>query len=189
MRRILFITFCCLLTIGSTLRAQQAEQVTLGNVTFMLAGDYEIRDRGTLNGAATALILPKGAQDSSNRLILLVHPNPLEGINGLTSEEIHDMLYEYVDSQAGLLANKQKSGFNLEQKYKIYYDDNANGSYYPHCYCYLKWTDRDGHRGRSYSEATLVNRKIVSCTAIAINQGELNALTDIFSEVVAGAAQ
>lgn len=189
MKRLLMIMLASLLTGSATVSAQEAEQVTVGGVTFLLAGDYEIDKRGTAYGAKTCLILPKGAPDGSNRLILTIHENPLEGINGMTSEEIGDMLYKFVDNQAGVLANESKSGYKLDKKYKVYYDDNSSGTYYPHCYSYLSWTDRNGDRGRSYTEATLVNRKMVSCTAVATDEAELKALTDIFSEVVAGAAE
>lgn len=163
------------------------QNVTLCGITFPLAEDYEVIDRKKLNDSEACLIVPKGAADRSNRLVLRIYPNMLDGVNGITSEEIGDLLHGIVDANAGVFANKEKSGFKLDRAYKIHYDDNANGSYFPHCYTYLNWTDREGKYSRSYTEATLVKRIVVSGSAIATDQGELNALTDIYSEVVQAA--
>lgn len=163
------------------------QNVTLCGITFPLAEGYEVIDRNTLKDSEACLIVPKGATDRSNRLILRIYPNELEGINGITSEEIGDLLYRAVDANAGVLANKEKSGFKLDREYKVHYDDNADGSYFPHSYTYLNWTDREGKYSRSYTEATLVKRIVVSGSAIATDQGELNALTDIYSEAVQAA--
>lgn len=171
-----------------TEQSNQGDQnVTLCGITFPLAEDYEVIDRNTLKDGEACLIVPKGAADRSNRLIIRIYPHELEGVNGITSEEIGDLLSRIVDANAGVFANKEKSGFKLDRPYKIHYDDNANGSYFPHCYTYLNWTDREGKYSRSYTEATLVKRIVVSGSAIATDQGELNALTDIYSEVVQAA--
>ena len=166
---------------------QGDQNVTLCGITFPLAEDYEVQGRNTLKDGEACLIVPKGAEDRSNRLIIRIYPHELEGVNGITSEEIGDLLSRIVDANAGVFANKEKSGFKLDRAYKIHYDDNANGSYFPHCYTYLNWTDREGKYSRSYTEATLVKRIVVSGSAIATDQGELNALTDIYSEVVQAA--
>lgn len=163
------------------------QNVTLCGITFPLAEDYEVIDRKKLNDSEACLIVPKGAADRSNRLVLRIYPNMLDGVDGITNEEIGDLLHGIVDANAGVFANKEKSGFKLDRAYKIHYDDNANGSYFPHCYTYLNWTDREGKYSRSYTEATLVKRIVVSGSAIATDQGELNALTDIYSEVVQAA--
>ena len=163
------------------------QNVTLAGITFRLAEDYEMLERKTLKDSEACLIVPKGAPDRSNRLVLRIYPNKLEGINGITSEEIGDLLYSAVDANAGVFANEEKSGFKLDRKYKVHYDDNADGSYFPHSYTYLNWTDRNGKYSRSYTEATLVKRIVVSGSAIATNEGELRALTDIYSEVVQAA--
>ena len=167
--------------------ALSAQNVTLAGITFPLAEDYEVIDRKKLNDSEACLIVPKGAADRSNRLVLRIYPNMLDGVDGITNEEIGDLLHGIVDANAGVFANKEKSGFKLDRPYKIHYDDNANGSYFPHCYTYLNWTDREGKYSRSYTEATLVKRIVVSGSAIATDQGELNALTDIYSEVVQAA--
>ena len=163
------------------------QNVTLCGITFPLAEDYEVQDRTTLKDSEACIIVPKGASDRANRLILRIYPSMLEGVDGITNEEIGDLLHGIVDANAGVFANKEKSGFKLDRAYKIHYDDNANGSYFPHCYTYLNWTDREGKYSRSYTEATLVKRIVVSGSAIATDQGELNALTDIYSEVVQAA--
>lgn len=163
------------------------QNVTLCGITFPLAEDYEVIDRKKLNDSEACLIVPKGAADRSNRLVLRIYPNMLDGVDGITNEEIGDLLHGIVDANAGVFANKEKSGFKLDRAYKIHYDDNANGSYFPHCYTYLNWTDREGKYSRSYTEATLVKRIVVSGSAIATDEGELHALTDIYSEVVQAA--
>ena len=167
--------------------ASDVQNITLCGITFPLAPDYKVEERTTLKDSEACLIVPKGATDRSNRLILRIYPNELEGVNGITGEEIGDLLHEKLDANAGVLANKEKSGYNLDQKYKIHYDDNADGSYFPHCYTYLSWTDRNGKRSRSYSEATLVKRIVVTGTAVATAGAELRAFTDIYSEVVQSA--
>ena len=167
--------------------ALSAQNVTLGGITFPLAEGYEVQGRNTLKDGEACLIVPKGASDRSNRLILRVYPHELDGVNGITSEEIGDLLYRIVDANAGVFANKEKSGFKLDREYKVHYDDNADGSYFPHSYTYLNWTDRNGKYSRSYTEATLVKRTVVSGSAIATDEGELRALTDIYSEVVQAA--
>ena len=171
----------------TALSTQSTQNVTLGGITFPLADDYEVLERRTLKDSEACLIAPKGASDRSNRLVLRIYPHKLEGINGITSEEIADMLYSAVDANAGVFANEEKSGFKLDRKYKVHYDDNADGSYFPHSYTYLNWTDRNGKYSRSYTEATLVKRTVVSGSAIATDEGELRALTDIYSEVVQAA--
>ena len=167
--------------------ALQTQSVTLGGITFPLAEDYEVQERTTLNDGEACLIVPKGASDRANRLILRVYPSMLEGIDGITNEEIGDMLRDVVDTNAGVLANTEKTGFKLDREYKIHYDDNADGSYFPHCYTYLNWTDRNGKHSRSYTEATLVKRAVLSGSAIANDEGELQALTDIYAELVQAA--
>ena len=164
-----------------------SQNVTLGGITFALPEDYEVQDRTTLKDSEACIIVPKGASDRANRLILRIYPSMLEGVDGITNEEIGDMLNDIVDNNAGVLANTEKTGFKLDRAYKIHYDDNADGSYFPHCYTYLNWTDRNGKHSRSYTEATLVKRIVTSCSAIATDEGELNAFTDIYSEVVQAA--
>lgn len=166
---------------------QGDQNVTLCGITFPLAKDYEVIDRKKLNDSEACLIVPKGAADRSNRLVLRIYPSMLEGVDGITNEEIGDMLSDIVDNNAGVLANTEKTGFKLDRAYKIHYDDNADGSYFPHCYTYLNWTDRNGKHSRSYTEATLVKRIVTSCSAIATDEGELQAFTDIYSEVVQAA--
>ncbi len=188
MKRLLLMIVCCLMAGSTTLFAQKSQRVTVGKVTFQLAPDYSVKARSTLKNGETCLITPKtDANGVNNRLILKIHPNALTGINGMTSEEVGDMLRKAVDDLAGVMANEKKSGFKLDRKYKIHYDDNANNSYHPYCYSYLSWTDRQGKRSYSYTEAALVKGKIVSGSAIATDEAELAALQDIFMEVVAGA--
>lgn len=151
--------------------------VIVGGIRFPLPEDYELVDRRTVENGETCLIQPIGGT-GENRLIVSVLPNILEGINGLTNEEVGQMLSAFVDSFVGTLAD----GDN----YKVVYDDNANGTYFPCSYCYYNWVE-DGFRHLSYTEALLVEGNIVSGCAIAIDEGELAALTDIMATVTTSA--
>ena len=167
----------------------QEHAITVGTVTIMIPDGYVVKGRQQLqDGGDTCLICPEDNPDN-DRLIVKIHPGVLEGIDGLTSEEVGDMLYRKVDDLAGVLANPEKSGLKLDNKYKVYYDDNANGQYFPHSYSYVNGTSPDGKRTLSYTQATLVNGIIVSGTAIATEQGELNALSEILSDIVMSAAE
>lgn len=164
----------------------QTVRASVGGISFALAAGYSIQGREKLSDGEAIMICPDNNPDN-DRLILKIHPDALKGINGLTNDEVADMLADKVDAMAGVLANTQKSGLKLDNAYKIYFDDNEDGSYYPHCYSYVNGT-KNGKRTLSYTEAALVNRKIVSGTAVASSQGELNALTEIYCDVVNAAA-
>ncbi len=187
MKKRLIFTLGCLLLCTTALFAQRPKKVTVGEVTFLLPSDYEITGRSKLRDGEACLILPKGASNSDVRLVLKIHPRALEGINGITTEELRAMLRKKVDELAGVLADPKKSDNKLDRKYRVHFDPNADGSYYPHSYSYLNFTAGDGLYQRTYTEATAVGRKIVSGTAITTNEGDLKALIDIYMEVVSGA--
>lgn len=171
---------------GST--PTQTVSASVGGVAFALARGYSVKAREKLSDGEAVMICPDN-NPNNERLVLKVHPDALQGINGITNEEVADMLASKVDDMAGVLANTQKSGLKLDNEYKIYFDDNEDGSYYPHCYAYVNGTDKNGKRTFSYTEAALVNRGIVSGTAIASSQGGLNALTEIYWDAVSAAAE
>lgn len=163
-----------------------AKKVSVGRVTFALAPGYSVAARENLVDGEACMITPDD-NPGNDRLILKIHPDALRGVNGLTDEEVADMLADRVDAMAGVLANTDKSGLKLDNPYKIYFDNNEDGSYFPHCYSYVNGTAADGGRTLSYTEAALVNGKIISGTAIASTKAEEAALIDIYQEVVAGA--
>lgn len=166
---------------------REPQKVTVGGVSFALSREYEIIAHEELRDQAEAcMIAPTWmSNEEGHRLILKIHPNVLQNINGMTNEEIGNMLYSYVDALAGVLS--RKDGITLDKKYQVHFDDNADGSYHPHCYCYLNWTEATGLHVYSYTEATLVNGYIVSGCAISPDDAEVKALTDILWEAVAGA--
>ena len=177
------------ISIGSTGNSPtQVSRASVGGISFALAAGYSVQGREKLSDGEAIMICPDDNPDN-DRLILKVHPDALKGINGLTDEEVADMLADKVDAMAGVLANTQKSGLKLDNEYKIYFDNNEDGSYHPHCYSYVNGTGKNGKRTLSYTEAALVNRKIVSGTAVASDQGELNALTEIYWDVVNAAGK
>ena len=183
MKRIL-ATLACLL-LGSA--ALLAQRVTVGRVSFDLAPGYSVQARSQLQDGEACLITPDN-NPSNDRLIIKIHPDALAGINGMTSEEAGEMMRSYVDDLAGVLADKEKSGNTLSNPYKIHFEDSTNG-YFPHCYSYVNGKDKNGKSFRSYTEAVIVKRKVISGCAIAHDEGELMALTEIFHDLVAEAAE
>ena len=186
MKRVLLILFGFLMMNSTALHAQKPQKITVGSVSFYLAPDYEDHSRfPRSDGSEACTIVPKNRKDNT-RLILRINPEELRNVNGLTDEEIKQILFRYVNDHAGAFA-KEKNGYKLESKYQVRYNKNADGSYFPHCYSYLNWRESDGKHYLSYTEAALVNRTIVCGTAIATDKGELKALTEIYSDVVQAA--
>ena len=183
MKRIL-ATLACLL-LGSA--ALLAQRVTVGRVSFDLAPGYSVQARSQLQDGEACLITPDD-NPSNDRLIIKIHPDALAGINGMTSEEAGEMMRSYVDDLAGVLVNKEKSGNTISNPYKIHFEDSTNG-YFPHCYSYVNGKDKNGKPFRSYTEAVIVKRKVISGCAIASDEGGLMALTEIFHDLVAEAAE
>ena len=163
------------------------DMVTIGGITFPMSSGYEIVARESLKNNAEACMITTTwkPREEGHRLILKIDPNAMQGINGMTDEEVGDMLYDYVNALAGVLVKKE--GITLENQYKVNFDNNADGSYHPHCYCYMNWKEADGLQMFSYTEAALVNGKIVSGCAISPDEDEMNALSDVYREAVAGA--
>lgn len=161
----------------------QGANFTLDKITSMIAQEYDeyvVDDRMTVEGSEACLIIPKGATDRSNRLVLRLYADELKGINGITNEEIGDLLSKILDANAGVIAKNVKT----EKPYKVHYDENADGSYLPHCYTYMNWKDGKGARSWSYGEATLIDRSVLCGVAVATDEAELRALSDIYMEVV-----
>jgi hypothetical protein len=53
----------------------------------------------------------------------------------------------------------------------------------------MNWKEADGLQMFSYTEAALVNGKIVSGCAISPDKDEMNALSDVYREAVSGATK
>lgn len=157
----------------------KSAKVTVGTVKFLLAGDYKIASRERLQNGEGCTIVPKNATNRNNCLKLVVIPNALADIGGLTSEELHNMLAGAVEE----VAEEYTGG-----RYNIQYEDNADGKYFPHCYSFLNLKNsKTGKLTYTYTEATLVSGNLLSGCAVAADEANLAALMDIYSAVVAGA--
>ena len=178
MKKILIVLL--LLSCSTLLSAQ--EQVSVGGITFYLADGYSIRGRSLLDDGETLRIAPDPNPDNL-RLVLKVLPNALEGIDGLTSEEVSDMLTGAVNKFAWVIANTEYSGYTLDKAYRITFEDDANC---PIAYSDLSGKDQNGDRFLLHAEAALTDGYIISCCAIANNKGNLDELVDIYRELMAG---
>lgn len=184
MMKKLFVLLCCLSALATSARAQQS--VTAGGVTFLLAEEFQVAGRQQLSDSEAILISPKVNPDN-DRLVLRIYPDALAGIDGLTSEEVADMLKNAVDQQAGVIANpEKKSGFKLDQAYRIHFEDDAHC---PNAYTSFSGTDKQGNPFMLHAEAALVNGVIVSGCAIAMGKGMLNDMVAIYQEAVVGATE
>ena len=169
-----------LLLCSAALSAQ--EQVSVGGITFYLADGYSIRGRSLLDDGETLRIAPDPNPDNL-RLVLKVLPNALEGIDGLTSEEVSDMLTGAVNKLAWVIANTKYSGYTLDKAYRITFEDSANC---PIAYSDLSGKDQNGDRFLLHAEAALTDGYLISGCAIANNKDNLDELVDIYRELMAG---
>ena len=184
MMKKLFVFLCCLSALAMSARAQQT--ITAGGVSFLLADEFEVSGREQLSDGEALMISPKVNPDN-DRLVLRIYPDALAGIDGLTSEEVADMLKNAVDQQAGVIANpEKKSGFKLDQAYRIHFEDDAHC---PNAYTSFSGTDKQGNPFMLHAEAALVNGVIVSGCAIAMGKGMLNDMVAIYQEAVVGATE
>lgn len=158
------------------------EQVSVGGITFYLADGYSVRGRSQLNDGEALRIAPDPNPDNI-RLVLKVLPNALEGINGLTSGEVSDMLTGAVDKLAGVIANTGESGYTLDRAYRVRFEDDAR---VPVAYTDLSGKDQNGERFVLHAEAALTDGFLVSGCAIANNKANLDGLVDIYQELMAG---
>lgn len=186
MKRLITTILASLLVGSAALFGQTGgKNVTVGKVTFLLADDYEIVAREKLPDGEACMIAPKGDNEHRNRLILKIHPDVTKNVNGLTGEEVKDMLNTAVDQLAGVFVRDKE--FKIKGKYKIQHDDNAKGTYFPNSYCYLDFTDPKGASYRSFTQAVLVNGHLVSGCSVALSEGYLAAFSDILSFAITGA--
>lgn len=185
MKRVLLFVLTLLLVGSTTLHAQSPQKITVGTVTFELAPDYKEEGRMSLSdGSEVCLILLKGSK-TRDRLVLKINPKQLRNVNGLTDDEIKKILFKYVHGNTQIFYDKVR----LDQKFKILYNNNADGTYFPHCYNYISWKEKNGTQYFNYSEAALVNRIIVCGSVITADKAEFQGLREVFSDVVAAANQ
>ena len=118
---------------------------------------------------------------NNDRLIMNIYPDVLAGINGLTSEEVSDMLTDAVNKLAGVIA-REDSGFQLDNAYRVLFKDDP---YCPTAYSNLSGLDKKGNPFQLRSEAVFFNGNIISGCAIASSKKALDRLVDIFREAVA----
>ena len=155
----------------------QEKKVTVGTVTFLLSDEYKIASRERLQNGEACIIVPKNARTRDNRLKLVIVPGDSEDAIGFTSEEMYGVLSGAVDELEEELA---------EGKYEIHYEDNADGKYFPHCYCFRNLQNPKAY---TYTEATFVSGNLLSGCCVATDKAELAALMEIYSAAVIGAFQ
>lgn len=155
----------------------ESKMVQVGLVKFLLAGDYKIASREHMQNAEACIIVPKNATNQDNRLKVVIIAGEPEDNTGLTSEEIGYIL----KSNLGELVEELTTG-----KYDVHYEDNADGKYFPHCYCFLN-LKKGNKLSYTYTQSTLVSGNVITGCAVATDEAELAALMDIYSAVVTGA--
>lgn len=166
---------------GSSSRASVA-RASVGGVSFDLAPDYSVRKQENLGGGESVKITSKS--NPNDFLYAEVQKEGLSNVRNLNSDQVADLLAVRVQ-----YLNTVMPGVRMTEEPKIYFDDNSDGYYHQHAYSYGKGKDAQGRNVRTYTEATLVNKKMITAGyAVAADQGELNALTDIYADVVNAAA-
>ena len=156
-------------------KVAREKKVTVGTVTFLLSGEYKIASRERLQNGEACIIVPKDATNQRNRLKLVVVPGDSEEAYGFTSEEMYGFLSGALDELEEELA---------EGKYDMHYEDNSDGKYFPHCYCFR---NLQNPRAYTYTEATFVSGNLLSGCCVATDEAELAALMEIYSAAVVGA--
>lgn len=169
-----------ILSCSTALFAQ--EQVSVGGITFYLADGFSIRGRSSLNDGEVLQIAPDPNPDN-NRMVIKVLPNALEGIDGLTSEEVSDMLSDAVDKLAHVIADTEDSGYTLDRDYRIRFEDDPR---VPVAYTDFGGKDQKGRPFLLHAESALTDGFLITCCAIANNKSNLDELVYIYQEVMAG---
>ena len=162
---------------------QHPETVTLAGVSFEMPSDYTCSKRFDLGNSEACLLVPEKSS-GQGRMMIRIYPDVLNGVDGLTEEEVTDILSAAVDNLAGVLANKEKSGYDLDYDYEVIRDDD----FYPLCYANLAWPDKDRHF-TSHTEAILVNGMIVSFCAIAADDELLSDMIALSGHVLSAAEE
>lgn len=176
-------TLCGMLCLAALLCVQQTASadtpVTVGGVTFYLVDGYSIKGRTQLSNGESVMICPD-TNPNNDRLILNIYPDVLAGIDGLTSEEVSDMLTDAVNKLAGVIA-REDSGFKLDNAYRVDFEDVPT---FPTAYSSLSGLDKNGKPFYLSSEAMLVHGNIISGCAIGSSKKALDKLVDIFQGVI-----
>ena len=177
-------TLCGMLCLAALLCVQQSASagtpVTVGGVTFSLTDGYSIKGRTQLNSGESVMICPD-TNPNNDRLIMNIYPDVLAGINGLTSEEVSDMLTDAVNKLAGVIA-REDSGFKLDKAYRVLFKDDPDC---PTAYSSLSGLDKNGKPFQLSSEAMLIHGNIISGCAIGSSQKALDKLVGIFRNAIA----
>lgn len=159
-----------------------AARASVGGVSFALAPDYSVRRENNLGGGESIRISSKS--NPNDFLYAEVQKEGLSNLRNLSSDQVADLLAVRVQ-----YLNTVMPGVRMSEEPKIYFDDNSDGYYHQHAYSYGKGKDSQGRNVQVYCEATSVNKKMITAGyAVAADQGELNALTDIYADVVNAAA-
>lgn len=162
----------------------QAREVraSVAGVAFEVAPDYSVRSVDNLGGGESIRVTSKS--NPNDFLYAEVQKEGLSNVRNLSSDQVADLLAVRVQ-----YLNTVMPGVRMTEEPQIYFDDNSDGYYHQHAYSYGKGKDSQGRNVRTYTEATLVNKKMITAGyAVAADSGELNGLTDIYADVVSAAA-
>ena len=162
----------------------QAREVraSVAGVAFEVAPDYSVRRVDNLGGGESIRVTSKS--NPNDFLYAEVQKEGLSNVRNLSSDQVADLLAVRVQ-----YLNTVMPGVRMTEDPKIYFDDNSDGYYHQHAYSYGKGKDSQGRNVRTYTEATLVNKKMITAGyAVAADSDELNGLTDIYADVVSAAA-
>lgn len=167
---------------GSTPTQARAVRASVAGVAFEVAPDYSVRRVDNLGGGESIRVTSKS--NPNDFLYAEVQKEGLSNVRNLSSDQVADLLAVRVQ-----YLNTVMPGVRMTEDPKIYFDDNSDGYYHQHAYSYGKGKDSQGRNVRTYTEATLVNKKMITAGyAVAADSDELNGLTDIYADVVSAAA-
>lgn len=167
---------------GSGNARTEVSRASVGGVAFALAPDYSARKVENLGGGESIKITSKS--NPNDFLYAEVQKEGLSNLRNLNSDQVADLLAVRVQ-----YLNTVMPDVRMTEEPKIYFDDNSDGYYHQHAYSYGKGKDSQGRNVQVYCEATSVNKKMITAGfAVAHDQGELNALTDIYADMVSSAS-
>lgn len=170
------------ISIGSTGNSPtQVSRASVGGITFELAPGYSAKACDNIGGGESIKITRNNSNDF---LYVEAQRQGLSNLRNLSSDQVGDLLATRVQ-----FLNTVMPGVRMDGDPKIYFDDNSDGYYHQHAYSYGTGKDSQGRTVKTYSEATKpTSSTITAAFAVAHDQGELNALSEIYCDIVNAAA-
>lgn len=159
----------------------QTVRASVGGITFELAPGYSAKACDNIGGGESIKIT---RNNSSDFLYVEAQRQGLSNLRNLSSDQVGDLLATRVQ-----FINTVMPGVRMDGDPKIYFDDNSDGYYYQHAYSYGSGKDSQGRSVKTYAEATKAGASLITAGfAVARDQGELNALSEIYCDIVNAAA-